>query len=120
MRPSSDVGIVEAKLAAYDVRVHIRMPKRWTPLRSRADTAARSWAPRRHLVPVVPRWSALYFLTIVVVIVVVGGLVLWAANRQPNSTESSISSFQREMDTLSPKDDTVPPTARNRRRTEER
>ncbi len=62
--------------------------------------------------------SALYFLAIVVVIVVVGGLVLWAANRQPNSTESSISSFQREMDALSPKDDTVPP-ARNRRRTEE-
>lgn len=46
---------------------------------------------------------ALWFLAIVVVIVGVGGVILWLTNRQPSSTESSISSFQREMDALSPK-----------------
>lgn len=48
--------------------------------------------------------NALIFLAIAVVIVAVGGLVLWVTNRQPSSTESSISSFQREMNALSPKD----------------
>lgn len=62
--------------------------------------------------------TALYFLAIVVVIVAVGGLVLWLTNRQPNSTESSISSFQREMDALSPKDREDSPS-RGRRRTGE-
>ena len=48
--------------------------------------------------------NALGFLAIVVVIVVVGGFVLWLTNRKPSSTESSIDSFRREMDALSPKD----------------
>jgi hypothetical protein len=48
--------------------------------------------------------SALYFLAIVVVIVAVGGVVLWLTNRQPSSTESSINSFRREMEALSPKE----------------
>ncbi|HET8931233.1 MAG TPA: hypothetical protein VFN21_11295 [Acidimicrobiales bacterium] len=48
--------------------------------------------------------TALWFLAIVVVIVVVGGVVLWLTSRSPSSTESSIDSFRREMDALSPKD----------------
>lgn len=59
--------------------------------------------------------TALYFLAIVVVIVVVGGIGLWVANREPNSTESSISSFQREMDALSPKDPETRPQSGRRR-----
>lgn len=47
--------------------------------------------------------SALWFLAIVVVVVVVGGVVLWLGNRSPSSTESSIDSFRREMEALSPK-----------------
>lgn len=71
--------------------------------------------PRTVLCPDAPRYgpgarrpavTALYFLALAVVIVVVGGLVLWAMNRQPSSTESSISAFKREMDALSPKDET--------------
>lgn len=62
--------------------------------------------------------TALYFLAIIVVIVTVGGLVLWLTNRQPNSTESSISAFQREMEALSPKDRDMT-TSRGRRRTGE-
>ena len=59
--------------------------------------------------------TVLFFLAIVVVIVAVGGLVLWLTNRQPNSTQSSISSFQREMDALSPKD-RAEASSRGRRR----
>lgn len=62
--------------------------------------------------------TALFFLAIVVVIVAVGGLVLWLTNRQPNSTQSSISSFRREMEALSPKDRAEAPS-RGRRRTGE-
>lgn len=61
---------------------------------------------------------ALWFLAIVVVIVGVGGVILWLTNRQPSSTESSISSFQREMDALSPKSKDL--TDRNARRPRER
>lgn len=56
--------------------------------------------------------TALWFLGIVVVIVAVGGVVLWFTNRKPYSTESSIDSFRREMDALSPKDRDVPPGGR--------
>lgn len=54
--------------------------------------------------------TALLFLAIVVVIVAVGGLVLWLTSRNPSSTESSIDSFRREMDALSPKDRDKPRT----------
>lgn len=48
--------------------------------------------------------TALWFLAIVVIVVAVGGTVLWLTNRKPSSTESSIDSFRREMEALSPKD----------------
>ncbi|MBS1848231.1 MAG: hypothetical protein JST73_08120 [Actinobacteria bacterium] len=48
--------------------------------------------------------TALWFLAIVVVIVAVGGVVLWLTNRKPSSPESSIDAFRREMDALSPKE----------------
>lgn len=48
--------------------------------------------------------SALWFLGIIVVVVAVGGLVLWLTSRSPSSTESSIDSFRREMEALSPKE----------------
>lgn len=56
--------------------------------------------------------TALWFLGIVVVIVAVGGVALWFMNRKPFSTESSIDSFRREMDALSPKDRDMPPDDR--------
>ena len=62
--------------------------------------------------------TALWFLAIAVVIVAVGGLVLWVTSRQPRSTESSISLFQREMDALSPKERSE--KGRSSRRTRER
>ncbi len=54
--------------------------------------------------------TALLFLGIVVVIVAVGGVVLWLTSRSPSSTESSIDSFRREMEALSPKDPDEPRT----------
>ncbi len=48
--------------------------------------------------------NALFFLGIVVVVVAVGGFVLWLTSRSPTSTESSIDSFRREMNALSPQD----------------
>ncbi len=54
--------------------------------------------------------TALWFLAIVVVVVAVGGVVLWLTSRSPSSTESSIDSFRREMDALSPKDRDEPRT----------
>ena len=62
--------------------------------------------------------TALYFLAIALVIVVVGGVILWATNRQPSSTESSISSFRREMDALSP--ERRPNSGRGSRQNKER
>lgn len=48
--------------------------------------------------------TALWFPAIVVVVVAVGGVVLWLTSRKPSSTESSIDMFRREMEALSPKD----------------
>lgn len=46
--------------------------------------------------------SALLFLAIPVVIITVGCCVLWLRARNPNTLESGIDSFQREMRALSP------------------
>lgn len=46
--------------------------------------------------------TTLLFLLIPVVIITVGCLVLWARSRKPNTLESGIDSFQREMHALSP------------------
>ena len=46
--------------------------------------------------------SALAFLAIPVVIITIGCVVIWARSRKPNTLESGIDSFQREMHALSP------------------
>jgi len=49
--------------------------------------------------------SGVSFLMIVVVISVVGSIIVWLRNRQPNDPLTSVSDFQREMDALG----TTPP-----------
>jgi hypothetical protein len=46
--------------------------------------------------------TALLFLSIAVVISVVGGFVLWIRNRNPTRWDSGISDFSREMRALAP------------------
>lgn len=48
--------------------------------------------------------SALIFLLIVLVVSVVGCGILWLQHRSPNTLESGIEAFQREMDALAPPD----------------
>lgn len=49
--------------------------------------------------------SALVFLLIVLVVSAVGSLILWLQHRSPNTLESGIEAFQREMHALAPPDD---------------
>jgi hypothetical protein len=49
--------------------------------------------------------SPLTFLAIPLVIVTVGCLWLWARSRRPNTLDSGIDDFQREMRALSPEND---------------
>jgi hypothetical protein len=49
--------------------------------------------------------SPLTFLAIPLVIVTVGCLWLWARSRRPNTLDSGIDDFQREMRALSPDND---------------
>ena len=51
--------------------------------------------------------SGVGFLMIVVVISVVGSVVVWLRNRQPNDPLSSVGDFQREMQALG----STPPVA---------
>lgn len=53
--------------------------------------------------------NALVFLLIVVVVSAVGSLVLWLQQRSPNTLESGIEEFQREMRALAPPDEGDPP-----------
>ena len=46
--------------------------------------------------------SAIVFLLIVVVVCGVGGIVLWLQHREPNTLESGLDSFRREMEALAP------------------
>jgi len=48
--------------------------------------------------------SAIVFLLIVVVVCAIGGIVLWLQHREPNTLESGLDSFRREMDALAPPD----------------
>jgi len=52
--------------------------------------------------------SGVGFLMIVVVISVVGSIIVWLRNRQPNDPLSSVSDFQREMDALGTTSPVVP------------
>lgn len=48
--------------------------------------------------------TALLFLAIPVVIIVLGGTILWLRHRKPTSLESGVESFRREMRALSPEE----------------
>jgi hypothetical protein len=60
--------------------------------------------------------SALVFLLIVIVVSVVGSLILWLQHRSPNTLESGIDAFQREMEALAPPDEGDNDDRRGRRR----
>ncbi len=49
--------------------------------------------------------SALIFLALALVVSVVGCGVLWWQHRTPNTVDSGIEAFRREMDALAPPDD---------------
>lgn len=59
--------------------------------------------------------SALLFLCIALVLSGVGVFVLWLQHRSPNTTDSGIDAFQREMDALAPPGDSAPPRRRTAR-----
>jgi len=48
------------------------------------------------------------FLLIVIVVSTIGSLVLWLQHRSPNTLESGIAAFQREMEALAPPDEQSP------------
>ena len=52
--------------------------------------------------------NALVFLLIAIVVSTVGCTILWLQHRSPNTLESGIEAFQREMEALAPPDDDVP------------
>lgn len=49
--------------------------------------------------------NALVFLLIVLVVSGIGSAILWYQHRSPNTLESGIEAFQREMEALAPPDD---------------
>jgi hypothetical protein len=49
--------------------------------------------------------SALLFLLLAVVVSVVGCGVLWFQHRTPNTYDSGIQAFRREMEALAPRED---------------
>ena len=46
--------------------------------------------------------TAIGFLLIAVVVSALGGLVLWFQHREPNSLDSGLEAFRREMEALAP------------------
>lgn len=60
--------------------------------------------------------SAIVFLLIAVVLCGVGGLVLWVQQREPNTLESGLDAFKREMDALAPPADDPEPKLRRAKR----
>lgn len=60
--------------------------------------------------------TAIGFLFIVVVVSGVGGLILWLQHREPNTLESGLEAFKREMDALAPPADHPGPQLRRVKR----
>jgi hypothetical protein len=60
--------------------------------------------------------SAIVFLLIVVLVCAIGGIVLWVQHRQPNTLESGLEAFRREMDALAPPADDPQPKLRRAKR----
>ena len=58
--------------------------------------------------------SALLFLLLAAVVCGVGCGVLWFQHRTPNTLDSGIDAFRREMDALAPPDDEPGPPDRRR------
>ena len=56
--------------------------------------------------------QAILFLGIALVVVAVGGAVLYVQHRQPTTLESGLDAFKREMDALAPPDDEPQPELR--------
>jgi hypothetical protein len=56
--------------------------------------------------------QAIMFLAIVVVVCAVGGAVLYVQHRQPNTLESGMDSFRKEMDALAPAEQEPQPQLR--------
>ena len=56
--------------------------------------------------------QAILFLAIAAAVCAVGGLVLYVRHRQPNTLESGMDSFRREMDALAPPPDEPQPKLR--------
>jgi hypothetical protein len=52
--------------------------------------------------------GAVAFLMIAVVIIAVGGFVLYLRNRTPTGLDAGIDNFRREMQALAPRDEQVP------------
>ena len=56
--------------------------------------------------------QAVLFLAIAVVVCAVGGAVLYVRHRQPNTLESGLDAFRREMGALAPPPDEAQPKLR--------
>ena len=56
--------------------------------------------------------QALLFLAIAAVVCAIGGLVLYVQHRQPNTLESGMDDFRREMNALAPPEVEAHPTPR--------
>ena len=57
--------------------------------------------------------NALVFLFLVLVVSGIGSAILWYQHRSPNTLESGIEAFQREMEALAPPDDDLRPDRRD-------
>jgi len=60
--------------------------------------------------------QAVGFLAIILVVCVIGGAVLYVRHRQPNTLESGLDAFKREMDALAPPPEEAPPKVRTAKR----
>jgi hypothetical protein len=60
--------------------------------------------------------TAIGFLLIVVVVSGIGGFVLWLQHREPNTLESGLEAFRREMEALAPPPDQPEPQLRRVKR----
>ena len=60
--------------------------------------------------------QALLFLAIVLVVCLIGCVVLYVQHRQPNTVESGMDAFRREMDALAPPPDDPAPKLRMAKR----
>ncbi len=100
---------------AFDAaRFAIDELKRTVPIWKRESwDGGESWGlEAQHLTEVGQRlMQAVLFLAIAVVVCAIGGLVLYVQHRQPNTMESGMDSFRREMDALAPPPDEPAPEA---------